>query len=42
MWKLYKVSDTRDVRGSQDPMRMTSAEIPNSREIEVEETNCGI
>ena len=37
-WNLrnhYKVPDTRDVGGSQGPIRMTLA---NSREIEPEET----
>jgi hypothetical protein len=33
-----KVPDVRDVRGLQNPMRMIFAKIPNSREIETEET----
>jgi hypothetical protein len=33
-----KVSYSMDMRGSQNPMGMTMAEIPNSREIEPKET----
>ena len=32
-----KVSDAREARGSQDPMVMISAEIPNKGEIELVE-----
>jgi len=36
--KHNKIPDTRDVRGSMDPMRMTISEMPNNGEIETEET----
>jgi hypothetical protein len=36
--KHWKVPDARDLRGFQGPIGTTLAEIPNSREIEPEET----
>ena len=37
-WDLEKVPEAWDARGSQDSMTMTLAEMPNSGEMELEET----